>query len=203
MRAFLYIHGKGGSADEAHHYRTLLPNDQVAGLDYHATTPWETKNEFLSCYRQLAKQYTHISVIANSIGAYFTMDALSAEKIERAFFISPIVDMELLITNMMLAAHITPGELEQKQEIQTPFGEMLSWKYLSYVQEHPIQWSTPTHILYGGKDTLTSLKTISSFAQRTNASLTVMENGEHWFHTEEQMAFLDHWFKQNVLKLAR
>ncbi len=25
------------------------------------------------------------------------------------------------------------------------------------------------------------------------AELTVMPNGEHWFHTEEQMQFLDRW----------
>ena len=59
-------------------------------------------------------------------------------------------------------------------------------------------WNALTHILYGGKDTLTSLETISAFANRINASLTVMENGAHWFHTEEQMAFLDRWLKQYV-----
>ena len=26
-----------------------------------------------------------------------------------------------------------------------------------------------------------------------DATLTVMEGGEHWFHTEEQMDFLDRW----------
>ena len=26
--------------------------------------------------------------------------------------------------------------------------------------------------------------------------LTVMENGEHWFHTAEQLAFLDGWVKE-------
>ena len=104
--------------------------------------------------------------------------------------------MEELINHMMAAAHVTPKELEQKREIKTPFGETLSWKYLSYVKEHPLVWPIPTHILYGEKDTLTSLKTISSFAKRINAPLTVMEGGEHWFHTEEQMAFLDSWIKQ-------
>lgn len=29
-----------------------------------------------------------------------------------------------------------------------------------------------------------------------NASLTIMKNGEHWFHTGEQMDFLDRWLKQ-------
>lgn len=124
------------------------------------------------------------------------MNALSAVKVEQAFFISPIVDMQELITNMMAATHVTPEELEKQQKIKTSFGETLSWKYLSYVKAHPILWDIPTHILYGDKDTLTSLKTISSFAKRVNASLTIMENGEHWFHTVEQMHFLDNWLKQ-------
>ncbi len=34
---------------------------------------------------------------------------------------------------------------------------------------------------------------MQAFAEQHNAELTVMENGEHWFHTAEQMAFLDAW----------
>lgn len=32
-----------------------------------------------------------------------------------------------------------------------------------------------------------------------NAQLTVMQNGEHWFHTEEQMRFLDNWIKNTCI----
>ena len=28
------------------------------------------------------------------------------------------------------------------------------------------------------------------------AGLTVMEGGEHWFHTKEQMRFLDRWMQE-------
>ena len=45
------------------------------------------------------------------------------------------------------------------------------------------------------KDNLTSIETISEFAGRIGASLTVMKDGEHWFHTEEQMEFLDDWIR--------
>jgi len=195
-KALLYFHGKGGSAAEADHYKALLPGYHIAGLDYQGSSPWETKDEFLQFYRQFAPRYNSISIIANSIGAYFAMHALPAVQIEQAFFISPIVDMEQLITNMMQLAHVTPNELKNKQEIQTAFGETLSWKYLCYVKEHPLVWNTPTHILYGGKDTLTPAETMAAFARRIYASLTVQENAEHWFHTEEQMHFLDHWLKQ-------
>ena len=42
-------------------------------------------------------------------------------------------------------------------------------------------------------DNLTSPETVSAFAARTGASLTVMPGGEHWFHTDGQMRFLGEW----------
>ena len=91
---------------------------------------------------------------------------------------------------------MTEPELAEKGEIATPFGETLSWRYLCYVREHPISWRVPTRILYGEKDNLTSMETLSAFAARHGAELTVMPGGEHWFHTAEQMAFLDGWIKE-------
>ena len=134
-----------------------------------------------------------IILIANSIGAYFSMNAGIDGMIEKAWFISPIVDMERLITDMMRWANVTEAELEARGVIHTSFGEDLSWNYLRYVRSHPTRWTVPTRILYGSRDNLTSHETIRDFAERHNARLTVMEGGEHWFHTEEQMRFLDEW----------
>ena len=97
--------------------------------------------------------------------------------------------MEKLICDMMNRANVTVDELRARGEIPTEFGETLSWKYLTYVRAHPIVWSVPSRILYGEHDNLTSFETISDFAQRIGAPLTVMKGGEHWFHTEEQMEF--------------
>ena len=121
--------------------------------------------------------------------------------IPKAFFISPIVDMEKLINNMMKWANVTEQELESECVIHTDFGEDLSWEYLCYVRNHPITWSVPTQILYGNNDHLTSLETITDFANKHQATLTIMEGGEHWFHTEEQMLFLDKWIKVLSVKL--
>lgn len=84
-------------------------------------------------------------------------------------------------------------DLYKEKEIETSFGETLSWEYLCYVREHPVVWNIPTKILYGDKDNLTSYETMSDFASKMGISLTVMNNGEHWFHTDEQMNFLDDW----------
>ena len=92
-------------------------------------------------------------------------------------------------------ANVTEAELEQRKIIPTEFGEELSWEYLCYVRNHPLNWQVPTLILYGEKDNLTSLETIKDFAEKQGASLTVMKGGEHWFHTEEEMNFLDEWIR--------
>ena len=76
----------------------------------------------------------------------------------------------------------------------------LDEKHLHYVRQHQIDWSVPTHILYGENDNLTSFGTISDFARSTGATLEVMPGGEHWFHTPEQMAFLDGWIQRAMLR---
>lgn len=126
------------------------------------------------------------------------MNALSKMKIKKAFFISPIVDMEKVILNMMTLSNVSEQLLKEKQTINASFGETLSWNYLNYVRNHPIKWNIPTEILYGENDYLTSLETISDFAKNNNAGLTVMKNGEHWFHTKEEMDFLDQWIKSKL-----
>ena len=113
--------------------------------------------------------------------------------LRKAYFVSPIVDMEKLITDMMHWAGITEEELKSKGMIHTAFGEDLSWDYLCYVRNHPVDWTAPTQILYGSRDNLTSYAAISDFAEKHNAGLTVLDSGEHWFHTEDQMRFLDEW----------
>lgn len=192
-RLVVYVHGKGGSAEEAEHYRPLFPDCDVVGLDYAAQTPWEAKDEFPRRFNALSAGYDAVILIANSIGAYFSIHALPQARIVQALLISPIVDMERLIQNMMGWAGVTEDELRSRGEIPTAFGETLSWAYLSYVRANPLRWRVPTAILYGGRDSMTSRETVGAFAQRTGAQLTVMEDGEHWSHTAEQMAALDRW----------
>ena len=216
----IYVHGKGGNADESEHYKKLFADCDVAGFDYKSGTPWDFKNEFLNWAEEKFGGYKNVILIANSIGAYFSMNAISqidaekdtesvgaknrqneiTAKISRAFFISPIVNMEKLICNMMAWTGVTEVQLEKRKVISTDFGENLSWKYLTYVRKNPILWKIPTEILYGEHDNLTSLETVSKFARAHNANLTVMNGGEHWFHTDEQMKFLDGWIESILEK---
>ena len=197
-RLVIYIHGKGGNAEEAKHYQPLFAESDVIGFDYQSKNPWEAKNEFSHFYDMYSKGYDAVILIANSIGAFFAMSSLAEKKISQALFISPIVNMEKLIMNMMLWLNTTEDELQSKKEIPTEYGETLSWEYLCYVRKYPIKWHIPTCILYGGKDHMTSRETISEFADSIGATLSVMEDGEHWFHTDEQMKVLDDWIISSV-----
>lgn len=194
-KTVIYIHGKGGNADEAEHYKPLFPECEVVGFDYRSQTPWEAKDEFKRFFGSFGGRVT---LIANSIGAFFAMNSLSEDEVGEALFISPIVDMEKLIRDMMKWAGVSEDELRARKEIPTDFGETLSWEYLCYVRRHPVEWKVPTRILYGERDHLTDIATMTAFSERINAPLTVMKGGEHWFHTEEQMKFLDGWIKNEL-----
>ena len=192
----VYVHGKGGSAQEAEHYKSLFPKDEVIGFDYHSQTPWEAKKEFLAFFTEQRGRCEHLTLVANSIGAFFALSSLDETLVDRAYFISPIVDMENLICNMMQWSNVTERELAEKREIATNFGETLSWEYLCYVRRHLMIWNVSTCILYGEHDNLTSIETVSAFAKQHHADLTVMPGGEHWLHADKQMQFLDHWIKK-------
>lgn len=194
----VYVHGKGGSASEADHYVPLFPGCEVVGFDYRARTPWEARDEFPRFFESLRSSCDSLTLIANSIGAFFSMSALNSKHVDRALFISPVVDMENLIRNMMSRANVTEDDLHARKEIKTDFGETLSWDWLCDVRQNQLQWTVPTRILYGDRDNLTSPETMATFAAKINAPLTVMPGGEHWFHTPEQMSFLDAWIRDSI-----
>lgn len=195
-KVVIYIHGKGGNVQEAEHYRNLFVGCDVVGFDYKSQTPWEANKEFSDFFDNISLKYDSVQIVANSIGAYFSIGALQNKKIDKAFFISPIVNMEKLILDMMDWAGVSKEQLRNQKEIETSFNETLSLEYLCFVEKQKIKWKVPTHILYGEKDNLTSIETISEFAKKTRATITILKGGEHWFHTKEQMDFLDKWIEQ-------
>ena len=191
----LYIHGKGGSAEECEHYKPLFPGSEITGLDYRTFTPWETGVEICTAVKALRTAGKSVTLIANSIGAYFSMHAGIAGMIESAYLISPLTDMEGLILGALRQMNATEAQLKESGTLLTPWGETLSWEYLTYVRSHPVSWNAPTHILYGSEDALIPFDTVKDFAEKHNTTLNVMEGGEHWFHTDEQMRFLDAWIR--------
>lgn len=203
---YLFIHGQGGSKEESEPFAEIAGNYgwQVLGIDLpehgerreenNSFDPWHVVPELLTVMNHAKSRWNRIAIRANSIGAWFSMLSFENDDLEKCLFVSPILDMSQLIQNMMLWAGVSEDQLRLEQTIPTSFGQTLSWEYLTYAKEHPItNWYIPTEILYGDKDNLTEHSIVEDFTRHFRCRLTVMENGEHWFHTPEQLKVLDKW----------
>lgn len=67
---------------EAEHYKKLFANCDVAGFEYASVTPWDFKDEFLNWAKEKFGAYKSVILVANSIGAYFLMNAVSQTNAE-------------------------------------------------------------------------------------------------------------------------
>lgn len=68
-KGIIYIHGKGGTAKEAEHYKPLFADADIIGFDYKAQTPWEAEGN-LRIFDSVSEKYGTVSVIGNSIGHF-------------------------------------------------------------------------------------------------------------------------------------
>ena len=140
------------------------------------------------CYAEL--EYFNTSLWACSIGAYFSMLAFKEQEFDEVYFLSPIVDMKLVIDNMMKNANVSEEELEEKKEIKTDFGYTLYWDYYKFVKDNPIEsWDNFPIVIYGAKDNMQDLETIQKFCDDNKYPLFIHDEGEHYFHTEEDLAY--------------
>lgn len=205
-RLYLFVHGKHGNKEEAETFAEIvcpkgwqvlsidLPGHGVRQSEMPSFDPWHVVPELQTVLAYAKEHWTEIALRATSIGAWFSMLAFGAEPLTKALLLSPMLDMEILIRNMMLWAGVDEEQLEAEWEIATDFGETLSWQYLQYVKEHRIAlWGVDTAILYAGKDNLIERAIVDDFVHRFGCGLTVMEGGEHWFHTPEQLTVLHDW----------
>ena len=207
-KVYLYIHGKNGCKEEAERfaYTACAAGWQVLAIDLpehgarrgrpEQLLPWVAVPEIQAVYARMKPVWAHIRLYGVSIGAWLAMQALQEDAPEKTLLVSPVVDMNALITNMMQGAAVTEEQLQAAGKIPTSFGETLSWPYLCWVREHPLRWKAPTQVLYGTADSLTSREMLERFRQQSGAHLTLLTEGEHWFHTPMQLAVLQSWEEQ-------
>lgn len=147
------------------------------------------------------KQWNNISLFACSMGAYFSLLAYKEENLEQCLLLSPVVDMMRIIGNMMTWFSITPEMLQEKKEIETPIGQVLYWDYYTYVKEHPVEtWETATAVLYGAKDEICEFETIENFVKLFHSKLQIMQEGAHYFHTDEQLEVYNDWLSKFIIE---
>lgn len=143
--------------------------------------------------------YDEINLWGCSMGAYFSLLAYKDENIKQCLFLSPVVNMKIIIDNMMLWSNTTESELEEKKEIKTDFGQTLYWDYYEYVKNNPISnWDKKTYVLYGSQDNMQNENIIKNFAEKINCNLSIFQNGEHYFHTEEQLEYYKKWLSSSI-----
>ena len=156
-------------------------------------------NDLKQVIEYAKEKYDEISIWACSMGAYFSLLAYKDETIKQCIFLSPVINMKVIIDNMMLYNNIDENQLREKQEIKTDFGQTLYWDYYLFVKEHPIvYWNKKTYILYGTKDNMQKQSIIQAFSDDFNCELTMLEDGEHFFHTEKQLNDYKKWLSNKI-----
>lgn len=211
QRVYLFVHGQCGHKEEGLAFAEIAcpAGHQVLAIDLpeHGErqseekqfNPWTVVPELRAVLRYMESRWGEINVRANSIGAHFSMLAFAGADIHKALFVSPILNMERLISDMMQWAGVTAQVLQEKGEIVIDSGQTLSWDYLTWERENPTSnWCCPTAILYAGQDNMTSRETVEQFSTAHGAAVAVMDSGEHWFHTPEQLAVLQAWENANL-----
>ena len=120
---------------------------------------------------------------------------LSDYKVEKAFFISPLTNMKLVIEQLMKNNHISIEMLKDKNIIRLDDGQVLSYDFYQSLNDKD-SWNTKTHIVYGEKDRIVNRESVINFVMNHNASLAIMKNAEHYFHTPGQLKFIKKWMKE-------
>ncbi|MBP1044818.1 alpha/beta hydrolase [Enterococcus sp. BWM-S5] len=209
-KVFLFVHGQSGNKEEAEQFAAVAAEKgwQVLSIDLpehgerkaeSGFVPWIVVPELQLVWQYIETHWQRFGLRGNSIGVWFSLLALRDKEIEQSLFVSPILDMEQLIRKMMRWADVSEEQLETEKIIQTDFGQELSWEYLTFARQNQInKWKSPSAILYGDQDNLTDHETITAFSLKFQCDLTVMEDGEHWFHTMDQLIFLTNWLKESV-----
>lgn len=207
---FLFVHGQGGKKFEAERFAKIATKYgyQVLAIDLpkHGErtdetnfVPWEIEKELKLVMNYAKQRWNKISLRANSIGVYFSLLALQSEKIEKCLFVSPLLDMQRMIEDLMKLANVTRERLKVEKEIKTDFGQTLSWEYYCYAQDNNVKaLCKDTEILYASGDEVIPQETVEKFAKDNNSNLTILNSGEHWLHLPKEVRKMEEWENKHI-----
>ena len=137
-KVFLFVHGLHGRKEEALAFaEVVMPKGyQVLGIDLPLERkPWEVVPLLNEVCDYLYGNWKSVSIRANSIGSWFSLLAFQGRKVDRALFVSPILDMKKFIE----------GQPTREDD------------YYGWVCDNPITcWDTLTYILRPEIDLLVS-----------------------------------------------
>lgn len=172
-----------------------LPNHGDRHEADYELTPQNCISDLLAVYAYAEKTANEISLFACSLGAYFSLLAYGGKSIHSAWFLSPVVDMEKLISGMMAGFGVSEEKLKRERRVELPIGEVLDWDYYTFVRENPVllNWGESVSILHSLNDEISPCHDIKIFAKTHLAALVIDETGEHFYHTESQLKTVENW----------
>lgn len=180
-KVFLFVHGLHGRKEEALAFAEVaVPKGyQVLAIDLPVERkPWEVLPMLNEVRDYLYMNWKYVSVRANSIGSWFSLLSFQGKVINQALLVSPLLDMKKFIEKQ-------PSREED---------------YYEWVINNPItRWDAPTYILRPKVDLVVSDEVGRDFINQHHCQVTVMADGEHWFHTPEQIVLLRTW-EEKVLR---
>jgi hypothetical protein len=163
--------------------------------DDKAFTPMDASPEVRAFARLARSQSTEVSLLANSIGAYFSLCDTPAGTFERAWMVSPLLDLEYYIRDIMAEYSVTDEQLEAQTVIDTPRG-VLERSYLRFVEEHPARLNAPSWIIRGDQDEVVPLDTLSRFVGAPGVELVQVEGGQHFLGQPPHLDTVVAWFEE-------
>ena len=125
---WLYVHGKQSAKEAAGRFAETVcaKGWQVlsADLPEHGERsggpvpldPWHAVPELREIFDWASRRWERKALRCTSLGTWFSLLALEGEPLERALFVSPVLDMELLILDMMQWAGVSEESLEAAGE---------------------------------------------------------------------------------------
>jgi len=210
-KVFIFVHGKMGKKEDAQSfsgpageqgYQVLSFDLPDHGERVDSEDPCTVQNGVRDLRKVLAyakQRWSDLSLFACSLGAYFSLVAYRDECFSKCLLQSPVLDMPQLIRDLMTGAGVTEEELRVAKTIPTAMGEDLQWDYYQYVNDHPVdRWASPTSILIGQNDHLTTARPLARFVEQFSAEVKVVEGGVHFLARPEDLTAIESWIQDSL-----